>query len=95
MDSHRDIAYLLGMAVPEALLEQLLQLDERSRFELAQALLLTVDGEGDQGDAEDDLDDADRARLHAALERSREDVKAGRVHDAGEILAELAARARR
>jgi hypothetical protein len=38
---------------------------------------------------EDDLDDAERARLHASLERSREDIRAGRVHDAMDVLAKL------
>ena len=66
------------MTVPDARLEQ--------------ALLSTLDDEGDQGDPEDELEETDRRQLHAALERSREDVKAGRVHDAGEILAELASR---
>jgi predicted transcriptional regulator len=44
------------------------------------------------GDDEDNLDDAERARLHASLERSLEDIRAGRVHDAMDVLAELEAR---
>jgi len=43
-------------------------------------------------DDEDDLDDAERARLHASLERSLEDIRAGRLHDAVDVLAELQAR---
>lgn len=43
-------------------------------------------------DDEDDLDDAERTRLHASLERSLEDIRAGRVHDATDVLAKLQAR---
>jgi hypothetical protein len=66
------------MAVPSALLEQLMRLDDRERVEVAQMLLSTVEDDED----EDDLDEAETARLHAALERSLDDIKAGRVHDA-------------
>jgi hypothetical protein len=41
---------------------------------------------------EDGLDEADRARLHAALAESEEDIAAGRLYPAEEVLAELAAR---
>jgi hypothetical protein len=44
------------------------------------------------GDDEDNLDDAERTRLHASLDRSPEDIRAGRVHDAMDELAELEAR---
>jgi hypothetical protein len=44
---------------------------------------LVIDDEGD------DLTDAERARLHAALERAAEDVKAGRVRSAEEVIEEL------
>ena len=37
----------------------------------------------------DDLDDEDRRRLHEALAESEEDVRAGRVYPAEEVLAEL------
>jgi hypothetical protein len=37
----------------------------------------------------DDLDDEDRGRLHAALERSAEQFRAGRGIDADEALARL------
>lgn len=37
-------------------------------------------------DPGDWLDDGDRAALHGALEQSEEDVKAGRLVDAGEVL---------
>jgi len=43
----------------------------------------------DQGD---DLDDDDRARLHAALDRSQRDFLAGRGIPAEQVLAELRAR---
>jgi hypothetical protein len=40
-------------------------------------------------DVDDDLDDAKRARLHAALDRSVDDINAGRARDAGDVIAEL------
>ena len=46
----------------------------------------------DQGD---DLDDEDRARLHAALDRSQRDFLAGKGIPAQEVLAELRARSGR
>lgn len=42
-------------------------------------------------DEGDDLDDADRARLHASLHRSAEQLRAGRGIDADEALARLRA----
>jgi hypothetical protein len=73
------------MVADRALLEQLMKLDDRERFELAQWLLSTVADE-------DDLDEAETSRLHAALERSRADIEAGRVHDAAAVIDELRAR---
>jgi len=73
------------MAVNPALLEQLMKLDDKERLEVAQLLLSTVDDQ-------DDLDDDERERLHAALDRSLADADAGRLHDADEVLAELQAR---
>jgi hypothetical protein len=43
----------------------------------------------------DDLDDDDRARLHAALDRSQRDFLAGKGIPAEEVLAELSARSGR
>jgi hypothetical protein len=40
----------------------------------------------------DDLDDDERARLHAALAESEDDVAAGRVRPAADVLADLARR---
>lgn len=37
----------------------------------------------------DDLDEEDRRQLHAALDESEEDVRAGRVRDAADVLADL------
>ena len=37
----------------------------------------------------DDLDDEERARLHASLDRALDDEQAGRVVDADEFLAEV------
>ncbi len=76
------------MAVNQALLEQLMKLDDKERLEVAQLLLSTVDDQ-------DDLDDDERVRLHAALDRSLKDADAGRLHDADDVLAELQARHRR
>jgi hypothetical protein len=77
------------MAVSPVLLEQLMKLDDRERVEVAQLLLSTVEGED-----EDDLGEEETSRLHAALDRSLEDIKAGRVHDAAAVLDELRARHR-
>jgi hypothetical protein len=41
----------------------------------------------------DDLDDEERARLHQAIERGFEDVKAGRTVGGREVIARLRARA--
>ncbi len=87
MDEGRAIAYPLRMAVNQALLEQLMKLDDRERLEVAQLLLLTVD-------SEDDLSEDERDRLHAALDRSVDDVVTGRVRDAHDVLEELRARHR-
>ena len=46
-------------------------------------------------DEGDDLDDEDRARLHAALDRSQKDFLAGNGIPADEVLAELSARSGR
>jgi hypothetical protein len=40
----------------------------------------------------DNLDDADRARLHEALQRSSDQFRAGQAMSADELLAELGAR---
>ena len=42
-------------------------------------------------DDADDLDPADRARLHAAIERSAEEFRQGRAIPAADVLAELRA----
>ena len=40
-------------------------------------------------DGEDGLDDEDRARLHAALERADDQLKAGKYVDGAEVIARL------
>jgi hypothetical protein len=40
----------------------------------------------------DDLDDKERAELHAAIREGLEDVKAGRTHAAADVIAELRSR---
>lgn len=81
------IAYPLVMAVNQALIEQLMKLDDLERLEVAQLLLATVDDQ-------DNLADDERARLHAALDRSLKDADAGRLRDADDVLDELRARHR-
>ena len=58
------------------------ELPTADRAELSYQLL-------DTGD--DDLTREERAELHKSLERGLDDVKAGRLHDADEVLAELRA----
>lgn len=41
---------------------------------------------------EDEMDDAERARLHRALERSMAQAKAGQLIDANEVIRKLLAR---
>jgi hypothetical protein len=45
-------------------------------------------------DDADQLDDEDRARLHAALERSQAEADAGQVVPAADVIADLRARRR-
>jgi hypothetical protein len=73
------------VAVPSALLNELLNLPEAERVELALRLVESVRAASEA----DDLDDADRARLHEALERSDEQVRAGEVRLAADLVAEL------
>jgi predicted transcriptional regulator len=40
----------------------------------------------------DDLDDAERADLHAAIREGLEDMKAGRTYAAADVIAELRSR---
>ncbi|MDP2343433.1 MAG: hypothetical protein Q8O67_20915 [Deltaproteobacteria bacterium] len=47
---------------------------------------LVIDDEGD------DLDDAERAALHAALQRSYEEALAGKTRPVGDLIAELSSR---
>jgi hypothetical protein len=67
---------------------RLLELPETERADLAWRLLESL-GEGSDTD---DLDDAEREQLHQALERSEEDVRAGRIRPAAELLEELRTR---
>jgi hypothetical protein len=43
-------------------------------------------------DADDGLDGAEREKLHKALAESQEDIKAGRLVDAGDVLKGLRSR---
>ena len=75
------------MAVPPQLLQQLLALDESVRLEIAHALLASVDPSDDDG-----ISDADRATLHASIERSFEQSDAGQGIPVEQAIAELRAK---
>jgi hypothetical protein len=77
-----EVAYANGVAVPASLLKQLLALGERERVELAHALLDSVNDN-------DEMSDAERARLHAAIEQSISEVEAGQTIPLDEALASL------
>jgi hypothetical protein len=78
------------MAVSASLLKQLLALDETERVELAHALLSSVE------DADDGMTAADREQLHAAIERSFDQIDAGLTVPFDDVIASLRAkRARR
>jgi predicted transcriptional regulator len=85
------------MAVPKELLTQLLALEqplrsaighallslrEIERIEIAQALL---------HDEDDGMTESERAELDAAIDRSFDDIKAGRTRPAAEVIASLRA----
>ena len=77
------------MAVPAALLKQLLTLPESERVDLAYALLSSVD-------APDDLSAAEREQLHAAIDQSFAEIDAGLTVPFDDVMAALhAKRARR
>jgi hypothetical protein len=78
----------LDMAVPQQLLQQLLSLDEDVRLEIARALLDSVEGD----DQDDGMSDAERAKLHAALQRSIEQCQRGETVPADEVFRELRAK---
>jgi len=73
------------MAVSPALLKQLLMLGERERVEIAHALLASVDDK-------DDLSDAHRAKLHAAIEQSLAEIDAGQTVPWADVIASLRAK---
>lgn len=60
------------MAVSPALLRRLLLLGEQERVEIAHALLASVDDK-------DEISDAQRVKLHAAIERSLAEIDAGQT----------------
>jgi hypothetical protein len=60
-----------------------LVLDEPTELpEGAEVALVAADGV-------DDLDEADRARLHAALDRAHDQLRSGRYVDGDEVIARL------
>lgn len=61
-------------------------MDEPTELPEGTELVLTVLDEGD------DLDDTDRARLHASLRRSMAQAKAGKLIDGDEVIGRLLAR---
>jgi len=80
-----EVAYATDVAVPAALLKQLLMLGERERVELAHALLESVNDN-------DEMSDADRARLHAAIEQSISEIESDQTVPLDEALASLRAK---
>ena len=85
MRTGRGVGYLWAMAVPAALLQQLLSLGESERVEIAHALLASVD-------AEDGLTDADRARLHSAIDRSLDEIDRGQTIPFDDVISALRAK---
>jgi predicted transcriptional regulator len=75
------------MAVPQHLLQQLLALDESVRLEIAHTLLESVDAGADDG-----MNDAERKRLDAALDRSLAQADAGRGIPVEQAIAEIRAK---
>lgn len=73
------------MAVPSALLQQLLALGESERVEIAHALLESVD-------EDDGATASDREKLHAALERSIQQVEAGQTIPFEDVIASIRAK---
>ena len=80
-----EVAYATHVAVSATLLKQLLMLGERERVELAHALLDSVNDN-------DEMSDADRARLHAAIEQSISEIESGQTVPLDEALASLRAK---
>ena len=72
------------MAVPQQLLQQLLALDESVRLEIAHTLLRSVDSSI--------VDEAEREKLYAALERSIEQADRGETVPFDEVMAALRAK---
>lgn len=70
------------MPVPQQLLEQLLALDEPERLEIAHTLLAGVEG----------MNDADREKLYAAIDRSLVQADAGQTVPFDEVMAALRAK---
>ena len=82
------MSYARGVSVAPEIMTQLLELPEPERAELAWRLLESLR----EGSETDELDDAEREQLHAALQRSAEDMRAGRTRPVAELLAELRGR---
>ena len=70
-----------------------LVLDEPTDLPEGEVVELVRADEALLGDDQDDLDDEERARLHQAIERGLDDVKAGRTVDAAQVIQGLRARA--
>ena len=85
VDAGCHVTYAVVMAVSPALLKQLLMLDEHERVEIAHALLASVDDK-------DELGDAERAKLHAAIEQSLAEVEAGQTVPFADVIASLRAK---
>jgi hypothetical protein len=87
------------MPASNKLLEGLLSLDDDQRWELGSLLADSANVDAIVLSQQlfesslDEMNEAERAELDAALERSASDAAAGRARPATEVLAELAGRA--
>jgi len=73
------------MAVPAALLQQLLDLGESERLEIAHALLASVD-------EKDEMSESERSKLHASIDRSLDEIDNGRTVPFDDVISALRAK---
>lgn len=73
------------MAVPAALLQQLLDLGEPERLEIAHALLASVD-------EKDEMSDVERSKLHTSIDRSLDEIDNGQTVPFDDVISALRAK---
>jgi len=74
------------MTAPPIIFEQLAPMEEEERMEPHEPLLAII------GDEDEEPSGVELAQLLASIARGEEDIQAGRVHDAAEVLRELRSR---